>query len=77
MQGKYYRYYYSLAFNHPKVKAITLWALWDRSSWLDEGDIIAQEWTPKPAYRELDSLINHEWQTYTEGKTGSDGRYKF
>ena len=77
MQGRYYRYYYTLAFSHPKVKAITLWAMWDGHSWLGQGGIIAKDWTPKPAYNELDSLINREWRTNLSGTTEADGAYRF
>jgi len=77
IQGKYYRYYYTLAFSHPRVKAITMWAMWDGSSWLDQGGIIARDWTPKPAYHELDSLINREWRTNLSGTTASDGTFRF
>ena len=76
-QGKYYRYLFTLAFSHPRVKAITLWAMWDGSSWLGEGGIISRDWTPKPAYRELDSLINKEWRTNLSGSTEKDGTFRF
>jgi GH35 family endo-1,4-beta-xylanase len=77
LHGKYYRYLYTLAFSHPNVKAITLWAMWDGSSWLEQGGIITRDWTPKPAYYELDSLINKEWRTNRSGRTGIDGKYHF
>lgn len=75
--GKYYRYLYTLAFSHPNIKAITLWAMWDGSSWLEQGGIISQDWTPKPAYYELDSLINKEWRTNREGRSSIDGKFYF
>lgn len=77
LQGKYYRYLFTLGFSHPDVRAITLWALWDGASWLNQGGIITRDWQTKPAYRELDSLINHEWRTNESGKTGTDGKYWF
>lgn len=76
-QGRYYRYYFTVAFSHPAVKAITLWALWDGSSWLGQGGIITRDWKPKPAYEALDSLINREWRTETSGKTFPDGSFTF
>lgn len=77
LQGKYYRYLFTLGFSHPDVRAITLWALWDGASWLNQGGIITRDWLPKPAYRELDSLINREWRTCESGVTGTDGKYSF
>lgn len=77
LQGRYYRYLYTLAFSHPAVKAITLWAMWDGASWLKEGGIISRDWTPKPAYHALDDLINREWMTSVEGRTAEDGSFTF
>lgn len=76
-QGRYYRYLYTLAFSHPRVRAITLWAMWDGSSWFDQGGIISKDWTLKPAYRELDSLINREWRTNASGRTSPTGEFGF
>lgn len=76
-QGRCYRYYFTVAFSHPAVKAITLWALWDGSSWLGQGGIITRDWKPKPSYEALDSLINREWRTETSGKTFPDGSFTF
>ncbi len=76
-QGRYYRYLFTLAFSHPAVRAITLWAMWDGSSWLDQGGIITKDWQLKPAYHELDSLINREWRTQTSGRTFADGSFTF
>lgn len=77
VQGDFYRYYYMLCFSHPNVKAITLWAMWDGASWLDQGGIITKDWRLKPAYTELDSLINREWRTNVEGRTFADGTFTF
>lgn len=76
-QGRYYRYYCTVAFSHPAVKALTLWALWDGSTWLKQGGIISRDWKPKPAYEALDSLINREWRTETSGRTFPDGSFTF
>jgi endo-1,4-beta-xylanase len=76
-QGRYYRYYFTVAFSHPAVKAMTLWALWDGASWLNQGGIITRDWQPKPAYEALDSLINREWRTEASGSTFADGSWTF
>lgn len=76
-QGRFYRYFMTLAFSHPKVDAITLWAMWDGSSWLKPGGIIRQDWTPKPAYHALDDLINNKWKTRFEARTDSNGEVRF
>jgi len=77
MQGAFYDYLFRIAFAHPKVQAITLWAMWDGSSWLDRGGIIRTDWTLKPAYLVLDNLINREWRTNLSGRTNTAGRFTF
>jgi endo-1,4-beta-xylanase len=76
-QGRFYRYFVTLCFSHPKVDAITLWAMWDGSSWLKLGGIIREDWTPKPAYYALDDLINNKWKTRFEARTDEKGEVRF
>lgn len=76
-QGEFYRYFMTLVFSHPKVEAITLWAMWDGSSWLKPGGVIRQDWTPKPAYHALDELINEKWKTRLEARSDTNGEVKF
>lgn len=76
-QAEFYRYFVTLCFSHPKVEAITLWAMWDGSSWLKNGGIIREDWTPKPAYYALDDLINNKWKTNFESYTDTNGEVRF
>lgn len=76
-QGMFYRYFVTLCFSHPRVDAITLWAMWDGSSWLKTGGIIREDWTPKPAYHALDDLINNKWRTRFEARTDQNGEIRF
>jgi len=77
MQGRFYRYFATLAFSHPNVDAITLWAMWDGSSWLKPGGIIREDWTPKPAYEALDDLINNKWKTHFATRSDTRGEVRF
>lgn len=76
-QAEFYHYFVTLCFSHPKVEAITLWAMWDGSSWLKNGGIIREDWTPKPAYYALDDLINNKWKTNFESYTDTNGEVRF
>lgn len=76
-QGKFYRYFMTLAFSHPNVEAITLWAMWDGSTWLKHGGIVREDWTPKHAYHALDDLINNKWRTRFEAVSDVNGEVRF
>jgi endo-1,4-beta-xylanase len=76
-QGEFYRYLLTLAFSHPNVDAITLWAMWDGSTWLKGGGIIREDWTPKPAYRVMDELINKTWKTRFDSRSDANGEVRF
>ena len=75
--AEFYDMFYRYCFSHPRVKAITMWAMWDGSSWQRNGGVVRQDLTPKPAYEALDRLINHAWRTNASGKTDRQGRFAF
>lgn len=76
-QAEFYKYLMTLAFSHPDVDAITLWAMWDGSSWHKRGGVIREDWTPKPAYDVLVDLINHKWKTRFDGRSDANGQVRF
>ena len=41
------------------------------------GGLVDENMAPKPAYRVLDKLINHQWRTSTDVKTDQHGRASF
>jgi GH35 family endo-1,4-beta-xylanase len=74
-QAQYVRDFYTLAFSHPAVDAIVWWNLADVGAWRGSaGGLLDTAMKPKPAYKALDELINHQWRTSLEGKTNEDGR---
>ncbi len=77
VQGQFYEYLYTMAFGHPAVEAITMWALWDGASWQPQGGIVGVNWQPKPAYQALDRLINTKWRTNLELTAGRGGAVTF
>ena len=76
-QGRFYERCYRAFFAHPAVEAITMWALWDGSSWRPGGGILRPDFSPKPAFEALDRLINREWRTQAELVTDAEGRASF
>ena len=69
--------FYTVAFSHPAVEAIT-W--WDFCDWSDSGSamgLLRKDMTAKPIYSELKALIKDRWWTETELETSADGRAKF
>jgi len=73
-QGLFYEHCYRAFFAHPAVEAITMWALWDGSTWKPAGGILRPDLSPKPAFEALDRLINHEWRTKETLRTDAAGR---
>jgi GH35 family endo-1,4-beta-xylanase len=77
-QAKYVEGFYRTCFSHPSVKAITWWDFSDAGAWQGvAAGLVRKDMSPKPVYLVLDRLINKEWHTSAEGRTGSDGIYSF
>ncbi len=68
-----------LWFSRKNVEAAIWWNLVDGTAYGDENrfhaGLLRNDMTPKPAYRVLDRLINHEW--HTEYETGNTDRVIF
>lgn len=77
---------YKIWFSHPNMEAIIYWNLVEGyAAFAQPGDMTCGEnyfrggllrfnLSPKPAYKALDKLINHEWRTNIE--TISDGNFE-
>lgn len=72
---------YKLWFSEPKMKGITWWNLGDGTAFGAEnnfrGGLLDSAMNPKPSYKVLDQLINHEWKTEITLKTGANGKVNF
>lgn len=69
--------FYTVAFSHPAVEAIT-W--WDFCDWSDSGSaqgLLRKDMSAKPVYDALKRLIKGRWWTETRLETGADGRASF
>ena len=81
LQAEVARAHYRLWFAAPKMAGITWWNLGDGTAVKGEneakGGLVDAELNPKPAYRELDRLINHEWKTTLRLQTEAGGTARF
>jgi GH35 family endo-1,4-beta-xylanase len=72
---------YRLWFSTPAMAGVTWWNLGDGTAYENEnkalGGLLDAEMNPKPAYRALDRLINHEWKTRLTLKTDAGGKASF
>lgn len=80
-QAKLTRNFYRLWFSHPSVRAITWWNLPDGAAFAGEdrwhGGLINPDFSPKPAYKILDKLLNEEWKTRLTVKSDAKGAVAF
>lgn len=81
LQAEVVRDHYRLWFAAPRMAGITWWNLGDGTAVKGEneakGGLLDAALDPKPAYRELDRLINQEWTTRAALETDRDGRASF
>jgi hypothetical protein len=81
IQERVTRDIYRLWFASPKMAGITWWNLGDGTAYGNEGiaggGLADEDFKPKPAYKALDQLINHDWKTSLETKSSDNGTVKF
>jgi len=75
------RNFYRLWFSHPRVEAITWWNLVDGTAAKGEdklnGGLLRRDFSPKPSFEALDRLINHDWKTVLDARSGSRDEVTF
>ena len=80
-QARITRDWYRLWFSHPKVKAISWWNVSDGTAAGGEdqwrGGFLRKDMSPKPSYKVLDELINHDWNTQITETIDNQSSYKF
>jgi endo-1,4-beta-xylanase len=74
-QADYIRDYITTCFAHPATTGITLWGFWEGSIWRKDSALIREDWTPKPGWHALTTLIQKTWHTKTSGRTKTDGKF--
>ncbi len=81
VQGRVARDIYRLWFSAPRMAGITWWNLGDGTAYGNEGvaggGLADEDFNPKPSYKALDQLINHDWKTNLEAKSNSGGHVEF
>ncbi len=75
------RNFYRLWFSHPQVQAISWWNVVDDTAAKGEdkwnAGLVHRDFSPKPAFRVLDQLINRDWKTVIETLSASNGSVAF
>lgn len=81
LQAEVVRDHYRLWFATPNMAGITWWNLGDGTAVKGEneaqGGLLDAGFNPKPAYRELDRLINQDWKTNLTVQTDAGGKAGF
>ncbi len=81
LQGEIVKNLYRLWFSTPNMAGITWWNLGDGTAFEEEnkamGGLLDEKMNPKPAYTELDRLINHEWRSNETVTSDSNGEIRF
>ena len=71
---------YRIWFGHPAIDSIVWWNMVDGTAYFDKTTnhdenryhqgLLRRDFSPKPAWKVLDRLINQEWRTNEAGNTG-------
>lgn len=72
-QAEFARQMYTLAFGHPSVVSFTWWDFTENDSYIKGSALLNKDFSPKPAYRAIDELINRRWKTHTRLVTDANG----
>lgn len=77
-QATYLKDFYTLAFSHPKVSAVTMWNLTDRNAWRGHAaGLLRADFSTKPGYHTLKKLIKETWSTNINTKINPKKNYLF
>jgi endo-1,4-beta-xylanase len=74
-QADYMRDYITAVFAHPATTSVTLWGFWEGSIWQKDAALIRKDWTPKPAWTALTTLIQQTWHTKATGRADKAGSF--
>lgn len=79
LQSELTKRLYKLWFGRKNCEGIVWWNLADETAYMEENafhaGLIDKNCEPKPVYKELDKLINHEWKTTFETKASNELRF--
>ncbi len=67
----------TVAFSHPAVEAFNQWGMGPEKNRWTANLLLGDDYSPKPAYEALESLINHKLSTAIDGLTDAEGQYRF
>ncbi len=73
-QADYLRDVTTVAFSHPKTRAILLWGFWEGRMWNSSAALFRTNWTLKPNGIAWSNLVFRTWWTTTNLATDASGR---
>lgn len=74
LQADYTRDFFTMAFSHPEVNAISTWGFWEGRYAASSAAMYRLDWTQKPNGAAWQDLVLNEWWTDEHMTTTSNGR---
>jgi GH35 family endo-1,4-beta-xylanase len=75
--AKYFVQVRAVAFSHPAVEAFNQWGIGPEQNRWTANLLLNDDYSPKPAYMALESLIKHKLSTTIDGQSDAQGQYCF
>lgn len=75
-QARFAAEFYTVAFSRPHIREVTYWGLTDHEPWAIKGGLLDDNYTPKPVYRAVQSLLG-SWRSSGMARTNSAGVVEF
>ncbi|MDB6070830.1 MAG: hypothetical protein JWL81_2001 [Verrucomicrobiales bacterium] len=75
LEADYLRDVLTMAYSHPAYTGFIVWGFWEGRHWKPEAALWRKDWKEKPSAVVWKELVNDQWATSAEGKTGENGEY--
>ena len=76
LQADFTRDFMTTLFSHPRVKGILMWGFWEGRHWRPNGAMVRKDWSLKPNGEAWVDLVQKQWTTAAQGRSGPDGAFK-
>ena len=76
LQADFTRDFMTTLFSHPRVKGILMWGFWEGRHWRPNGAMVRKDWSLKPNGEAWIDLVQKQWTTAAQGRSGPDGAFK-
>jgi GH35 family endo-1,4-beta-xylanase len=76
LEADYLRDMLIACYSHPAYTGFLTWGFWEGSHWKPAAALWRKDWSEKPSARVWRDLVNGQWATRAEGRTGAAGDYQ-